>query len=147
MPQDKILYFVSFNISQLFQIIKQSQDDGGDVITWKVSPVNERLKSLASKHLPRTTRVFAEASGISGSILQPCSETVSHSRSEKQFTVYWFPFFFFFWFWNLPGVWCAFDNCCLSFCYYNNYWKLFLLYLKSEAVPAVQQSDKENIDN
>ncbi|XP_078162999.1 DNA replication ATP-dependent helicase/nuclease JHS1-like [Carex rostrata] len=58
-------------------IIKQSQDDGGDVITWKVSPVNERLQSLASKNLPRITRVFAEASGISGSILQPCSETES----------------------------------------------------------------------
>lgn len=143
MPQDKILYFVSFNISQLFQIITQSQDDSGDAITWKVSPVNERLRSLASKHLPRATRVFAEASGIS--VLQPCSETVSHSRfSRKAIHSKLVPFFLF-WFWNLPGVWCAFDNCCLSFCYYNNYWKQFLLYLKSQAVPAVQQSDKENI--
>ncbi|KAJ4799880.1 DNA replication helicase [Rhynchospora pubera] len=62
-------------------IIKQSQDDGGDVVTWKVSPVNERLRSLASKHLPRTTRVFAEATEMSGSILQSCSETISESPS------------------------------------------------------------------
>lgn len=87
---------MSSNIFQLFQIIKQSQDDGGDAVTWKVSPVNERLRSLASKHLPRTTRVFAEASGISGSILQPCSEIVKHSRSpENQSMVVGFLFFFF----------------------------------------------------
>ncbi|GFZ00758.1 DNA replication helicase [Actinidia rufa] len=32
-------------------LIKQSQDDGGDEVTWKISPVNDRLHAV-SKHLP-----------------------------------------------------------------------------------------------
>ncbi|KAF5744240.1 DNA replication ATP-dependent helicase/nuclease DNA2 isoform X3 [Tripterygium wilfordii] len=36
-------------------LIKQSQDDGGDEITWKISPVNEKLQSV-SKHMPEMIR-------------------------------------------------------------------------------------------
>ncbi|CAK7349267.1 unnamed protein product [Dovyalis caffra] len=44
-------------------LIKQSQDDGGDEVTWKISPVNERLQAISSgtavkvdKQLPSPTR-------------------------------------------------------------------------------------------
>ncbi|GJN01915.1 hypothetical protein PR202_ga19219 [Eleusine coracana subsp. coracana] len=42
-------------------LIKQSQDDGGaDVVTWKVSPVNDRLRTMKSRQFP-------------GMTLHPCS--------------------------------------------------------------------------
>ncbi|KAJ3680646.1 hypothetical protein LUZ60_016924 [Juncus effusus] len=63
-------------------IIKQSQDEGGEAVTWKVSPVNERLRSLASKTVPKTTRVFAEASRrTNSSTIKPCSDTETQSYS------------------------------------------------------------------
>ncbi|KAL6964901.1 DNA helicase [Sarracenia purpurea var. burkii] len=37
-------------------LIKQSQDDGGDEVTWKISPVNDRLHAV-SKHLPEMVRL------------------------------------------------------------------------------------------
>ncbi|CBI16748.3 unnamed protein product, partial [Vitis vinifera] len=33
-------------------LIKQSQDDGSDEVTWKISPVNERLQAMTKKHGP-----------------------------------------------------------------------------------------------
>lgn len=45
----------------MIQLIKQSQDDGGaEVVTWKISPVNDRLRTMKSRHFP-------------GMMLQPCS--------------------------------------------------------------------------
>ncbi|RWV85255.1 hypothetical protein GW17_00052966 [Ensete ventricosum] len=54
-------------------LICQSQDDGGDVVTWKISPVNERLQSLSSKQLPRMMRISREAPRPQESTLRPCS--------------------------------------------------------------------------
>lgn len=39
------------------QLIKQSQDDGGDEVTWRISPVNERLQAV-SKQIPTAIQVF-----------------------------------------------------------------------------------------
>ncbi|KAG5627158.1 hypothetical protein H5410_012376 [Solanum commersonii] len=36
-------------------LIKQSQDDGGDEVTWRISPVNERLHAM-SKQLPKMVK-------------------------------------------------------------------------------------------
>ncbi|KAI4353108.1 hypothetical protein L6164_002081 [Bauhinia variegata] len=41
--------------------IKQSQDDGVNEVTWKISPVNERLQSV-SKHMPHIVQALAESS-------------------------------------------------------------------------------------
>ncbi|XP_020085618.1 DNA replication ATP-dependent helicase/nuclease DNA2 isoform X2 [Ananas comosus] len=54
-------------------LIKQSQDDGADEITWKISPVNERLCSLASKNQLGMARVLADVSRPKGSTFHPCS--------------------------------------------------------------------------
>ncbi|CAM8904527.1 unnamed protein product [Rhodiola kirilowii] len=53
-------------------IIKQSQDDGGDEVTWKISPVNDRLQAL-SKRMPDVIKVLADASRRSSSNLRHCS--------------------------------------------------------------------------
>lgn len=43
------------------QLIKQSQDDGGgEVVTWKISPVNDRLRMVTSRQM-------------TGMALHPCS--------------------------------------------------------------------------
>ncbi|CAH2038530.1 unnamed protein product [Thlaspi arvense] len=41
-----------FKFSPGMVLIKQSQDDGGEEITWKISPVNERLRA-AAKQVPK----------------------------------------------------------------------------------------------
>ncbi|XP_044494174.1 DNA replication ATP-dependent helicase/nuclease JHS1 isoform X2 [Mangifera indica] len=43
-------------------LIKQSQDDGGDEITWKISPVNEKLQS----------RVLSNSMGLNSSTIRQC---------------------------------------------------------------------------
>ncbi|KAK3141673.1 hypothetical protein QOZ80_4BG0336940 [Eleusine coracana subsp. coracana] len=51
-------------------LIKQSQDDGGaDVVTWKVSPVNDRLRTMKSRQFP-------------GMTLHPCSNNEKNSSLE-----------------------------------------------------------------
>lgn len=57
-------------------LIKQSQDDGGDEVTWKISPVNERLQTV-SKHMPETIKVLAESSRLNSSYIQQCSQIKS----------------------------------------------------------------------
>ncbi|KAK8715914.1 hypothetical protein V6N13_043239, partial [Hibiscus sabdariffa] len=51
-------------------LIKQSQDDAGDEVTWKISPVNERLLAV-SKHMPGLP---GSSNNNTFSILQ-CSQT------------------------------------------------------------------------
>ncbi|KAL4378954.1 hypothetical protein GQ457_02G021680 [Hibiscus cannabinus] len=51
-------------------LIKQSQDDAGDEVTWKISPVNERLLAV-SKHMPGLP---GSSKNNTFSILQ-CSQT------------------------------------------------------------------------
>ncbi|KAJ0970838.1 hypothetical protein J5N97_018797 [Dioscorea zingiberensis] len=62
-------------------LIKQSQDDGGDEITWKISPMNERLRSLSEKKLPETMRFSCDASRPGVPTLIPCSQKQSSSLS------------------------------------------------------------------
>ncbi|BAF15608.2 Os04g0588200 [Oryza sativa Japonica Group] len=53
------------------QLIKQSQDDGGgEVVTWKISPVNDRLRMVTSRQM-------------TGMALHPCSNNEKHSSVES----------------------------------------------------------------
>ncbi|KAH9622076.1 hypothetical protein KSS87_007326, partial [Heliosperma pusillum] len=54
-------------------IIKLSQDDGGDEVTWKVSPVNERLRAL-SKLAPDVLKALADASPLNSCSFQQLSD-------------------------------------------------------------------------
>ncbi|KAE8695691.1 DNA replication ATP-dependent helicase/nuclease DNA2-like isoform X2 [Hibiscus syriacus] len=51
-------------------LIKQSQDDVGDEVTWKISPVNERLLTV-SKYMPG----LSTSSKNNTSTIQQCSQT------------------------------------------------------------------------
>ncbi|KAL5799099.1 hypothetical protein ACOSQ2_003919 [Xanthoceras sorbifolium] len=53
-------------------LIKQSQDDGGDEITWKISPVNEKLQAV-SKLMPETIKVLADSSRLNSLTIHQCS--------------------------------------------------------------------------
>lgn len=55
------------------QLIKQSQDDGAEEITWRISPVNERLHAM-SKHFPEMVKVLAESSRFNCSNFKQCSQ-------------------------------------------------------------------------
>ncbi|XP_014751083.1 DNA replication ATP-dependent helicase/nuclease DNA2 isoform X2 [Brachypodium distachyon] len=51
-------------------LIQQSQDDGGgEVVSWKFSPVNDRLRTITSRQMP-------------GMALRPCSNSEKHSSLE-----------------------------------------------------------------
>ncbi|KAH6793808.1 DNA replication helicase [Perilla frutescens var. hirtella] len=54
-------------------LIKQSQDDIGDEVTWKISPVNERLHAM-SKNLPGMIRVLADSTRFNSMTFQECSQ-------------------------------------------------------------------------
>lgn len=61
-----------------WQLIKQSQDDGGDEVTWKISPVNERLQAMTKKHGPEVMRALTDASRLVSMNFRECSQkTVS----------------------------------------------------------------------
>ncbi|XP_073140812.1 DNA replication ATP-dependent helicase/nuclease JHS1 isoform X2 [Henckelia pumila] len=53
-------------------LIKQSQDDGIDEVTWRISPVNERLHAM-SKHSPGKIRVLGDSSRFNSLNFQQCS--------------------------------------------------------------------------
>ncbi|GAB2270730.1 hypothetical protein Dimus_005601 [Dionaea muscipula] len=63
-------------------LIKQSQDDGGDEITWKITPVNERLQSM-SKQAPELLKSLADASR-SNFNLQQCSNSKMSPGAENK---------------------------------------------------------------
>ncbi|XP_027350618.1 DNA replication ATP-dependent helicase/nuclease DNA2 [Abrus precatorius] len=54
-------------------LVKQSQDDGVDEVTWKISPVNERLQAV-SKHAPEIIKALADSSKMNLSPIRNCSE-------------------------------------------------------------------------
>ncbi|XP_057807552.1 DNA replication ATP-dependent helicase/nuclease JHS1 isoform X2 [Salvia miltiorrhiza] len=54
-------------------LIKQSQDDMVDEVTWKISPVNERLHAM-SKNLPGRIRVLADSTRFNSMNFQECSQ-------------------------------------------------------------------------
>ncbi|XP_042406659.1 DNA replication ATP-dependent helicase/nuclease JHS1-like isoform X3 [Zingiber officinale] len=67
-------------------LIKQSQDDGVDEVTWKISPVNERLRSISSRQLSGKMKGFCDTSRPQLSTLRPCSSNQdprSNSKFEK----------------------------------------------------------------
>lgn len=65
---------------EMWQLIKQSQDDGGDEVTWKISPVNERLRAI-TKNLPEAMRVLSDASKLNVSNFRLCSQKQAGSWS------------------------------------------------------------------
>ncbi|KZV43646.1 hypothetical protein F511_00197 [Dorcoceras hygrometricum] len=52
-------------------LIKQSQDDGMDEVTWRISPVNEKLHAM-SKHSPGKIRVLGDSSRFNSLSFQQC---------------------------------------------------------------------------
>ncbi|KAJ9680403.1 hypothetical protein PVL29_019664 [Vitis rotundifolia] len=63
-------------------LIKQSQDDGGDEVTWKISPVNERLQAMTKKHGPEVMRVLGDASRLISLNFRQCSQNKTSPDSE-----------------------------------------------------------------
>ncbi|CAG7867376.1 unnamed protein product [Brassica rapa] len=53
-------------------LIKQSQDDGGEEITWKISPIDQRLRA-AAKQVPKMMDLTENSVGFKSSTLRPCS--------------------------------------------------------------------------
>ncbi|XP_057549836.1 DNA replication ATP-dependent helicase/nuclease JHS1 [Amaranthus tricolor] len=54
-------------------LIKQSQDDGGEEVTWRITPVNERLQAI-SKLAPDVVKALADASRRNSSAFQQLSD-------------------------------------------------------------------------
>ncbi|TMW88814.1 hypothetical protein EJD97_018033 [Solanum chilense] len=65
-------------------LIKQSQDDGGDEVTWRISPVNERLHAM-SKQLPKMVMVLADSSRFNSLNIQECSLKKMLPETEIKF--------------------------------------------------------------
>ncbi|XP_061371204.1 DNA replication ATP-dependent helicase/nuclease JHS1 [Gastrolobium bilobum] len=65
--------------------VKQSQDDGVDEVTWKISPMNERLQSV-SKHMPNIIKALADSSRINFLPIRSCSEDKANGKVEKFLT-------------------------------------------------------------
>ncbi|XP_060219092.1 DNA replication ATP-dependent helicase/nuclease JHS1 [Lycium barbarum] len=65
-------------------LIKQSQDDGGDEITWRISPVNERLHAV-SKQLPKMVKVLGDSSRVNSLNIQECSMKKTSPGTERKF--------------------------------------------------------------
>ncbi|XP_073222002.1 DNA replication ATP-dependent helicase/nuclease JHS1 isoform X2 [Cicer arietinum] len=63
--------------------IKQSQDDGVNEVTWKISPVNERLQAV-SKHMPKLIKALADSSRTNmSSICSSSEEKTSLDKGDK----------------------------------------------------------------
>ncbi|CAN0842535.1 DNA replication ATP-dependent helicase/nuclease JHS1, partial [Linum grandiflorum] len=65
-------------------LIKQSQDDGADEVTWKISPVNERLQAV-SKHSGDTIKTLAESSRLSSFAIHHCTEEKESPTTSDKF--------------------------------------------------------------
>ncbi|XP_020577562.1 DNA replication ATP-dependent helicase/nuclease DNA2 isoform X2 [Phalaenopsis equestris] len=68
--------FKRFKFSPL---IKQSQDDGGDEISWKISPLNQRFRPFNANKLPRTMSILADQPRPIGSFIHPCLQQQNYS--------------------------------------------------------------------
>ncbi|XP_050237570.1 DNA replication ATP-dependent helicase/nuclease JHS1 isoform X2 [Mercurialis annua] len=60
-------------------LIKQSQDDGADEITWKISPVNQRLQALSKHTLPPPPPPPLSSHSLS---IRPCSLTTTTNKAS-----------------------------------------------------------------
>ncbi|KAE9617923.1 hypothetical protein Lalb_Chr03g0040701 [Lupinus albus] len=69
--------------------IKQSQDDGADEVTWKISPVNERLQAV-SKQMPAIIKALSDTSRVNLLPFRSCSENKASidkdGKADKLFT-------------------------------------------------------------
>ncbi|KAL9245210.1 hypothetical protein vseg_018886 [Gypsophila vaccaria] len=63
-------------------IIKLSQDDGGDEVTWKISPANERLQAL-SRLAPDVVKALADASRLNSRSFNQSSDDNSLNCSRR----------------------------------------------------------------
>ncbi|GAA0147626.1 RNA helicase [Lithospermum erythrorhizon] len=58
-------------------LIKQSQDDGGDEVSWKISPINERLQAMSKRkpnHSVDMIKILADSSRFNSMNFQQCSK-------------------------------------------------------------------------
>ncbi|KAK8916042.1 hypothetical protein KSP39_PZI022673 [Platanthera zijinensis] len=60
-----------------------SQDDCGDEITWKISPINERLRTLTAKQLPRMTSILSNPARPLASLIHPCLQKQNPSSTAS----------------------------------------------------------------
>ncbi|KAL9321686.1 hypothetical protein ACSQ67_009739 [Phaseolus vulgaris] len=74
---DEVSPQTRFNFSP-GMLVKQSQDDAVNEVTWKISPVNERLQAV-SKHTPEVIKALAASSKMNLSPIR------SHSGKEANF--------------------------------------------------------------
>ncbi|KAK7334626.1 hypothetical protein VNO80_26386 [Phaseolus coccineus] len=77
---DEVSPQTRFNFSP-GMLVKQSQDDAVNEVTWKISPVNERLQAV-SKHTPEVIKALAASSKMNLSPIR------SHSGKEASFLIY-----------------------------------------------------------
>ncbi|MED6209254.1 hypothetical protein PIB30_053003 [Stylosanthes scabra] len=63
--------------------IKQTQDYGVDEVTWKISPVNERLQAV-SKHVPNVIKELADSSRLNLLPFRSCSEDKTFLDKEDK---------------------------------------------------------------
>lgn len=68
-----MLFLFMCNTKCSLQLIKQSQDDGGEEVSWKTTPVNERLQAV-SKKMPEIIKVLAESSKLNSLYIRQCSQ-------------------------------------------------------------------------
>ncbi|KAG0498632.1 hypothetical protein HPP92_003323 [Vanilla planifolia] len=64
-------------------MIKQSQDDISDDVTWKVSPVNEKLRKLTAKQLPRTMRIFLRSAKADCLLYSSLFASTAHASGKS----------------------------------------------------------------
>ncbi|KAF3791042.1 hypothetical protein EJ110_NYTH15235 [Nymphaea thermarum] len=61
-------------------LVKQSQDDGGDEVTWKISPLTEKLQA-PQKNLSEMMRIMSDASKLNVSNIRPCTQEKMQNSS------------------------------------------------------------------
>lgn len=64
-------------------LIKLSQYDGGDEVTWSISPVNERLLAVSKQMPPENIRVLANSSRLNSLTIHQCSHNKSKQASPS----------------------------------------------------------------
>ncbi|KVI08001.1 Dna2 [Cynara cardunculus var. scolymus] len=68
------------SFSQTNQLIHQSQDDGGDEVTWRISPVNERLHALTKNLVEVSMTPSVDFGSVDGHKKVNISEFSNHTN-------------------------------------------------------------------
>ncbi|CAN6486391.1 unnamed protein product [Victoria cruziana] len=63
-------------------LVKQSQDDGGDEVTWKISPLIDKLPA-PQKNLSDMMKILSDASRFDVSSIQPCAQEKMKNSSAS----------------------------------------------------------------